>query len=74
MMPPSARGMFGFGLVVLLLYSRFVLHEQVVVINYAGATLVLVGTLAFGYVSLTYTDIDVSAMRPATIGIFAGVR
>ena len=70
--PAYISGMFGLGLVVLLVYSRVVLHEPVVLPNYVGAVLVVLGTLAFGYVSLTNPDIDVSLMSPRAVGIFAG--
>lgn len=70
--PAYVSGMFGLGLVVLLIYSRVVLRETVIRLNYLGAVLVVFGTMAFGYVSLNNTDIDVSLMSPRALGIFAG--
>jgi len=69
--PAYATGMFGVGLVLLLLYSRAVLHEDVAPINYFGALLVIIGTAVFGYDALTHQAVDVAGLRGWVVAVFA---
>lgn len=68
--PAYATGMFGVGLVVLLLYSHVLLGEPVAPINYFGAALVVVGTALFGYHSLTMGRADATLLDSVTVTVF----
>lgn len=68
--PAYATGMFGVGLVLLLIYSSTVLKERVRAINYAGAALVVLGTGLFSLHAVRSGDIDVSLMDSRTVSIF----
>jgi hypothetical protein len=70
--PAYATGMFGLGLVVLLLYSHFVLDEPVAPVNYLGCVFVVLGTALFGADALQNGRIDASRLEPWTVAIFAG--
>lgn len=69
--PAYATGMFGLGLVILLLYSHFILREPVLPVNYLGAALIVLGTALFALHSSRFDDLNVSAMSPRTVGLFA---
>ena len=68
--PAYATGMFGVGLVLLLLYSHFVLREEVAPINYAGAGLIVAGTVLFALHASRNAELDLSAMSPVTVTVF----
>ncbi|MFW5689914.1 MAG: hypothetical protein ACOC1U_10105 [Spirochaetota bacterium] len=69
--PAYATGMFGLGLVVLLLYSHFLLDEPVRPINYVGAALVIVGTAVFALHALRNRSVQTARFDPIVVGIFA---
>jgi len=71
--PAYATGMFGLGLVMLLLYSHFVLGEPVVPLNYAGALAVVAGTALFAIHAFARGRIDVSAFHAPSVAIFSAV-
>ena len=71
--PAYATGMFGVGLVLLLLYSSLVLKEPVMRINYAGAAAVIVGTALFSVHSLRSGDLDIATMDRRLVTIFVSV-
>jgi hypothetical protein len=60
--PAYATGMFGVGLVLLLLYSRIVIREPVAPVNYVGAIAVVAGTVLFSVHAVLVGDLDVAAM------------
>jgi len=68
--PAYATGMFGVGLVFLLIYSRFLLHEPVAPVNYLGAIVVMVGTILFSLHSFQMGSLNVSAMKTQVVTIF----
>jgi multidrug transporter EmrE-like cation transporter len=67
--PAYATGMFGIGLVLMLLYSSIVLGERVHWLNYIGALLVIVGTAAFSVHALQAAPIT-SVLDPRRVGLF----
>ena len=69
--PAYATGMFGLGLVILFLYSHFLLGEAVKPLNYVGALLVIVGTVLFGMDALQHGQADTTEFLPIRVGIFA---
>lgn len=71
--PAYATGMFGVGLVLLLLYSSIVLKEPVGPVNYAGAAAVVAGTILFSLHSIALGALDVSLMDRRTVATFAAV-
>ena len=71
--PAYATGMFGLGLVLLLLYSSLVLGESVHWVNFAGAGLVILGTGAFSLHALTSDQAASGVFDAAAVGIFAAL-
>lgn len=70
--PAYATGVFGLGLVVLLLYSHFILGEPVDPINYAGAGLIIAGTVLFALHAVVRGRIQVWRFDPGLVGWIAG--
>ena len=71
--PAYATGMFGVGLVFLLIYSSVVLKEPVLPVNYLGAMIVLGGTILFSIHSVGMGNLDVSLMNRRTVNVFITV-
>jgi len=71
--PAYATGMFGVGLVFLLIYSSVVLKEPVLPVNYIGAIIVLGGTILFSIHSVGMGNLDVSMMNRRTVNVFITV-
>jgi drug/metabolite transporter (DMT)-like permease len=69
--PAYATGMFGVGIVILMLYSHFILGEHVAPINYLGAALIVAGTALFGIHAHRYDNLDVSLMSAGAVSIIA---
>ncbi|MFW5826123.1 MAG: hypothetical protein ACOCVO_01060 [bacterium] len=70
--PAYATGMFGLGLVVLLIYSHFILGEPVDPVNYAGAGLIVAGTVLFALHAISHGRVSVSQFDPVLVGWIAG--
>ncbi|MBU8914299.1 MAG: hypothetical protein KOO61_09780 [Spirochaetales bacterium] len=69
--PAYATGMFGVGLVLLLVYSSVVLKEPVSPVNYLGAIIVMGGTILFSVHSIQMGSLDVSLMDRRTVFLFS---
>jgi multidrug transporter EmrE-like cation transporter len=65
--PAYATGMFGIGIVLLLIYSVMILGERVSALNFAGAAIVVVGTVLFGVHAIRLGDVDLSAIQRETV-------
>ena len=70
--PAYATGVFGLGLVVLLLYSHFVLGEPVAPVNYGGAGLIVAGTALFALHAVSHGGVDVWRFDGALVGWLTG--
>ncbi len=68
--PAYATGMFGVGLVLLLLYSHLILREPVSAVNYLGAALILLGTVLFAIHANQNDDLSVASMSPGAVSLF----
>lgn len=68
--PAYATGMYGVGLVLLLIYSSVVLKEPVAPVNYAGAAAVIAGTVLFSVYSLSVGELDVAAIDRPRVAAF----
>ena len=71
--PPSyATSMFGLGIIALMITSRIVLKEQVTKRHYAGAIILVAGTLVLGYDGIVNPVASLSNIRLPTVWIFIG--
>jgi hypothetical protein len=71
--PAYATGMFGVGLVLLLVYSSVILKEPVAPVNYIGAVVVMAGTILFSVHSLQMGSLDVSLMDSRAVTWFIAI-
>jgi len=69
--PPSyATSMFGLGIIALMITSRIVLKEQVTKRHFAGAIILVAGTLVLGYDGIVNPSSSLSNIRLTSVWIF----
>ncbi len=65
--------MFGFGLIVLMLFSEMVLHEQITKLQHLGAVVIALGTAFFGFGKGRGEPPPIQNLNPEEVLLYGGV-